>query len=100
MIFPAGTLLNADQDGDGVPDIIYTRVSYTYQIPNQVGDDTTASSNRVTVWLSRLLAQTDQFDTKVKFLHNKYHNDGFVFHYFVTKSNIWLQFQLNLFYCK
>jgi len=67
MIFPAGTLLNADQDGDGVPDIIYTRVSYTYQIPNQVGDDTTASSNRVTVWLSRLLAQTDQFDTKVTY---------------------------------
>lgn len=67
LIFPAGTVLNGDQDGDGVPDIIYTRVSYSYQIPNQPGDDTTAATRRVTVWLSRLLAQTDQFDPKVTY---------------------------------
>lgn len=62
VTIPAGTILNSDQDGDGIPDSFYLRVSYSYQIPNQPGDDTTASSKRVTVWVTRLIAQTDQYD--------------------------------------
>ena len=44
VIFPAGTELNFDEDGDGIPDSIRTVVSYTYQIPNVPGDDTTIAS--------------------------------------------------------
>ena len=63
VIVPAGTPLNNDLSGSGIPDSIYFRCSYTFQIPNMPGVDTTAGSNRVTFWYDRIIAQTDQFDT-------------------------------------
>src|SRR5690606_13107500 len=42
LIFPEGTELNLDLNGDGIPDAIRTVVSYSYQVPNIPGDDSTA----------------------------------------------------------
>ena len=57
------TPLNFDSDGDGIADSIRTVVSYTYQVPNVPGDDSTAASGRVTIWFMRMIAQTDQYET-------------------------------------
>lgn len=67
VIFPAGTPLNFDQDGDGELDSIRTVVSYTYQVPNIPGDDSTAGNGRVTIWFTRLIGQTDQFETNQRY---------------------------------
>lgn len=63
IVFPAGTPLNYDLLGTGQPNAIKTNVRYTYQIPNIIGDDTTAGSKRVTVWFQRVIFQTDKFET-------------------------------------
>lgn len=65
--YPAGTALNFDADGDGIPDSLRTVVNYTYQIPNIPGDDTTAASGRVTIWFQRMIFQTDQFETNRRY---------------------------------
>lgn len=67
VVFPAGTQLNADVDGDGRPDAIRTVVSYSYQVPNVPGDDSTFSSGKVTVWFQRLIFQTDQYETNQRY---------------------------------
>jgi hypothetical protein len=63
IVFPQYTPLNFDADGDGIPDSIRTVVSYTYQIPNVPGDDTTIASGKVTIWFQRGIFQTDQYET-------------------------------------
>ncbi len=67
ITFVAGTQLNFDQDGDGIPDAIRTVVSYTYQIPNVPGDDSTMASGRVTVWFQRMIFATDAFETNQRY---------------------------------
>lgn len=67
LVFPAGTELNFDLDGDGIPDAIRTVVSYTYQVPNIPGDDTTAGSGKVTIWFQRMIAQTDMYETNQRY---------------------------------
>jgi len=67
VIFPAGTELNFDEDGDGIPDSIRTVVSYTYQIANVPGDDTTIASGKVTVWFQRMIAQVDKYETNRRY---------------------------------
>lgn len=67
VVFLAGTPLNFSMTNSGVPDAIRTRVSYTYQVPNVPGDDSTFASGRVTVWFSRIIAQTDMYDTAVRY---------------------------------
>lgn len=67
IIFPAGTFLNYDNDGDGIPDSIRTVVSYNYQIPNMPGEDTTSASGRVTVHFQRHIGQTSVFETNVHY---------------------------------
>jgi len=47
LIAPAGTPLNYDQDGDGIPDSIRVIVSYIYRIANIPGDNTTIGSGRI-----------------------------------------------------
>lgn len=64
---PAGSVLNFDLDGDGKPDSIKTVVSYVYTIPNLPGEDTTIGSNRMTIWFTRGIYATDQFDTTQKY---------------------------------
>jgi|19_taG_2_1085344.scaffolds.fasta_scaffold19729_2 hypothetical protein len=64
---PAGTTLNYDLDGDGVPDSIRTVVNYVYRVTDIPGDDTTIGSGRVTIWFDRGLFETDQFDSTVRY---------------------------------
>ena len=67
VLFPAGTELNFDLDGDGIPDSIRTIVSYSYQIPNVPGDDSTLGSGHVTVWFQRGIFQTDKYATNQRY---------------------------------
>jgi len=67
IVFPAGTALNFDLDGDGIPDSIRTIVSYTYQIPNVSGDDSTMGSGHVTVWFQRGIFATDMFESAQRY---------------------------------
>lgn len=67
ITFLAGTELNYDIDGDTIPDAIRAIVSYTYQVPNIPGDDSTIGSGRVTVWFDRMFAQTDQYETNQQY---------------------------------
>lgn len=68
--FLAGTELNFDADGDGLPDSIRTVVSYSYAIPNVPGEDSTAASHQVTVWFAPLIGSTDQFDLTCRWAVN------------------------------
>lgn len=63
VTFPAGTPVNFDLNGSGEFNAIRTVVRYTYTIPNTPGDDTTAGSGRMTVWIGRIIAETDQYET-------------------------------------
>jgi len=67
ITFLAGTELNLDDSGGGIPDSIRTVVSYTYQVPNVPGDDSTAASGRITVWFQRMIAATDAFETNRRY---------------------------------
>lgn len=67
VIFPAGTELNFDMDGDGIADAFQTTVSYSYQIPNVPGDDSTQPSGKVTIWFQRMIAITDKFETNQRY---------------------------------
>lgn len=70
VVFPAGTPLNIDIGGTGIPNAIKTNVRYTYQIPNIIGDDSTQGSNRVSIWIYRGLYETDQFETSASYQVN------------------------------
>lgn len=61
--FIAGTVLNYDLDGDGDNDAIKSIVNYTYYIPNMPGEDSTIGSGKMTVWIDRMIMQTDQYET-------------------------------------
>lgn len=67
IVIPKGTELNFDNAGSGTPDSVRVVVSYTYQVPNVPGDDSTTGSGRVTVWFQRIIAQTDQFETNQRY---------------------------------
>lgn len=67
VVFPAGTRLNIDLDGDGIPDAIRTVCSYIYQIPGIPGDDSTLASGKVTVWFARFIGMTDKYETNVRY---------------------------------
>lgn len=63
----SGTPLNFDADGDGIPDSIRTVVSYQYQVPNVIGDDSTIGSHKLTLWFARMIFETDIFETQVSY---------------------------------
>ena len=67
VIFPAGTPLNFDMDGDGIPDAIRTVVSYSYQVPNVPGDDTTQASGKITIWFMRGIFATSKYETNQRY---------------------------------
>lgn len=59
---PQGTVLNYTTPDSSTPNAVRTKVSYTYSVPNIPGDDSTIGSNRMTVWFTRGVFQTDQFE--------------------------------------
>jgi hypothetical protein len=63
IVIPAGTPLNADLTGSGTPNAVKVVVSYTYQVPNIPGDNSTIGSGRVTVWNCKIHGATDQYET-------------------------------------
>jgi hypothetical protein len=67
ITFLAGTPLNFDLMGTGSPNAIRTIVNYTYYVANIPGDDSTAGSNRITVWFNRMFFQTDQYETNQQY---------------------------------
>lgn len=67
ITFLAGSVLNFDLSGSGTPDSLRAVVSYQSQIPNMPGDDSTIGSGRVTVWFSRGIFETDQYDTSQRY---------------------------------
>lgn len=67
VIFLAGTPLNFDMDGDGIPDSIRTVVSYVWQVPGIPGDDSVIASGKMTLWFMRGLYETDQFEVNQRY---------------------------------
>lgn len=67
ITFPAGTPLNFDAGGSGTYNAIRSIINYTYYVPNIPGDDSTAGSNRVTVWVNRFFFQTTSFETNQQY---------------------------------
>jgi len=67
VVFLAGTELNYSLTGTGSPDAIRTVVSYSYQIPNISGDDSTQASGRVTVWFDRMIVETDMIEANRRY---------------------------------
>jgi len=63
VTFLSGTPLNYDLTGGGIPNAIKSIVNYTYFIPNVAGQDSTAGSGKITVWMDRMILQTDQYET-------------------------------------
>jgi hypothetical protein len=63
IVFLPGTALNNDLTETGTPDSIKTIVNYTYFIPNIAGEDSTLGSNKMTVWIDKMILQTDMFET-------------------------------------
>jgi hypothetical protein len=59
---PAGIELNYSIDGSPTPNAVRTRVKYVYHVPNIAGEDSTIGSGRVSVWWSRGIFQTDQYE--------------------------------------
>lgn len=68
ITFLAGTPLNASITGSGPPDAIRTVCNYAYQVPNIPGDDSTAGSNRITLWFQRFVGATDQYDASARYV--------------------------------
>lgn len=81
VAFPAGTVLNLDLGGTGTPNAIKTLVRYPYQIPNVIGDDTTFASQQCTVFVSRILCETDQFEVNQQYnvMSNLFVNENGLF---------------------
>lgn len=67
VLFPAGTPLNYDMYGTGIFNAIRTVVNYQYYIPNIPGDNSTAGSGRVAIWIDRCIVQTDQYETNATY---------------------------------
>lgn len=67
---PSGSMLNYDRNGDGIVDSFKVTVSYTYEIAGQPGEDTTTGSGQMTIWFTRGIYATDQFETNVDYKLN------------------------------
>lgn len=67
---PAGTPLNYSSTNSGIFDSIRVIVRYSYQVPGIPGENSTEGTGRVTVWTSKIIAATDQFDTSASYALN------------------------------
>jgi hypothetical protein len=67
---PAGTPLNYSSTNSGVFDSVRVVVRYSYQVPGIPGENSTEGTGRITVWTSKIIAATDQFDTSASYALN------------------------------
>jgi len=58
----SGTALNYTTPDSATPNAIRVVVSYVYHVKNIPGEDTTFGSGRISMWVSRGIFQTDQFE--------------------------------------
>lgn len=63
VTIPAGSDLNYDADGDGNRDSIRFFVSYSYFVPNYIGEDSTSGTGKVTVVFDKMIFETSVFET-------------------------------------
>jgi len=62
VLAPAGSVLNNITPGSSTPNSIRVKARYSYSVPNVPGEDSTVGSSRVTIWFSKGIFQTDQFE--------------------------------------
>lgn len=62
VIARAGQELNYTTADSTTPNAIRVIVRYSYAVPNMAGEDTTLGSGRLTLWFTRGIFQTDQFE--------------------------------------
>lgn len=62
LVAPAGTKLNYTTPDSEFPNAIKAIVRYSYNVPNMPGEDTTGGSGRVTLWFTRGIFETDQYE--------------------------------------
>jgi hypothetical protein len=67
VTFLSGTELNYSLTGTGSADAIRTVVSYSYQIANIAGDDSTTASGKVTVWFDRMIVESDMIEANRRY---------------------------------
>lgn len=73
ITFPKGTKLNyctnlsADPNQFVINDALRLVIRYAYNTPNSKIDDSTLGSERVTVWVRNMIAETDMFDIKQEY---------------------------------
>jgi hypothetical protein len=67
VTFVAGTPLNIDLQGTGIPNAIKAIVNYTYAVANIPGDDSTLGSGRITIWYERMFCEVSIFETNQEY---------------------------------
>lgn len=59
---PVGSIANIAINGSADPNAIRVRVNYSYRVPNIPGEDSTIGSSKITIWFTRGIFQTDQYE--------------------------------------
>lgn len=67
---PVGTVVNYQTENSVVPNAVRTTTRYAFRVPNIPGEDSTTASGKMTIWFTRGIFQTDQFETDVPFQVN------------------------------
>jgi hypothetical protein len=62
VVARAGQALNYTTADSTTPNAIRAVVRYSYFVPNMAGEDTTLGSGRLTLWFTRGIFQTDQYE--------------------------------------
>jgi len=62
ILAPSGSVLNHTTPTSSTPNAIKVKARYSYSVPNIPGEDSTLGSSRVTVWFTKGIYQTDQFE--------------------------------------
>lgn len=70
ITFPAGTELNYDIQGTGVPSGIKAIVNYSYYVANVPGDDSVSGSGQISIWRGQIIFQTNMFETNQSYSVN------------------------------
>lgn len=59
---PVGTVANYTINGSDTPNAVRARVHYNFRVPGIPGDDTTVGSGQATIWFTRGVFATDQYE--------------------------------------